>query len=136
MMIIDVRKLNAQKKYVGTMQFEYSASDDMIEIPLVTFNSPVSVCFDYEIFEDDSVEIRGTISYKLKGQCSRCLKETQAEISGELDAYFQPVKDSEDYSYSNGIVDLTQAVNDAIMLSMPYLLACEEECQALTYSDN
>jgi uncharacterized metal-binding protein YceD (DUF177 family) len=136
MMIIDIRKLNAQKKYVGHMEFSYSAPETLIEIPLVKFSTPVTVSFDYELFEDDSMEIRGTVSYTLEGQCSRCLKTASASVEGELDAYFQPKKECEDYSYSNGIVDLTKAVNDAIMASMPFLLSCGEDCESLTYSDN
>jgi uncharacterized metal-binding protein YceD (DUF177 family) len=135
MMIIDVRKLNAQKKYVGDMNFEYSAPDTLIDIPLVKFATPVRVDFEYELFEDDSLEIRGTVSYRLIGQCSRCLKEASMEIEGELDAYFQPFKDCEDYSYTNGKIDLTQAVNEAIMASLPFLLSCGEKCVSLSYSD-
>ncbi len=136
MMIIDVRRLNAQKKYVGSMEFTYDAPESLIEIPFVKFTAPVKIQFDYELFEDDSLEIRGTVSYGLEGQCSKCLNPAQAEVEGELDAYFQPIKDSEDYSYSNGMVDITRAVNDAIMASMPFLLSCGEDCKSLTYSDN
>ena len=136
MMIIDIRKLNAQKKYVGTMEFEYSAPENLIEIPFVKFVGPVLVRFEYELFEDDSMEIKGNVSYRLKGQCSRCLQDAITAVEGELDAYFQPVKDCEDYSYSNGMVDLTRAVDDAIMASMPFLLVCKEECEGLSYTDN
>ena len=134
-MIIDVRKLNAQKKYVGHVEFEHAAPETLIDIPMVKFHSPVRVQFDYEIYEDDSVDIRGTVAYRLVGQCSRCLQETSQEVEGELEAYFQPCKDAEDYSYSGGIIDLTQAVNEAIMVSLPFLLACEPECVALSYTD-
>ena len=136
MMIIDIRKLNAQKKYVGSMEFEYSAPENLIEIPFVKFVAPVLVRFEYELFEDDSIEIKGNVSYSLQGQCSRCLKDAITAVEGELDAYFQPVKDCEDYSYSNGIVDLTRAVDDAIMASMPFLLICKKECEGLSYTDN
>lgn len=134
-MIIDIRKLNAQKKYFGSMEMEYSAPKTLIEIPFVEFASPIQVRFDYELFEDDSLEVIGTVSYKLKGQCSRCLKETENEVQGELNAYFQPVKDCEDYAYTNGIVDLTKAVEDAVMASMPFTLSCGEDCKALVYVD-
>lgn len=135
MMIIDIRKLNAEKKYSGKMEFEYSAPETFIEIPLVKFASPVKVVFDYELFEDDSLEIRGTVSYLLEGQCSRCLKEARTEVVGELNAYFENRKDYEDYGYTNGIVHLQQAVEDAIMASMPYTLSCGEDCEGLSYSD-
>lgn len=133
MMLIDVRKLNAQKKYSGTMEFEYFAPEELIEIPFVKFAAPVKIVFDYDLFEDDSLEIRGKVSYRLIGQCSRCLQDAAQDIEGELDAYFQPCKDYEDYGYTNGIVDLKKAVEDAIMASMPYALSCGDDCEALSY---
>ena len=134
-MILDIRKLNAQKKYFGKVETEYSAPKSLIEIPFVEFVAPVRVQFEYEIFQDDSVEVRGEVVYKLKGQCSHCLKETEITVKGELDAYFQPQKDCEDYSYENGVVRLEQAVDDAIMASMPFTLSCGKDCNALVYID-
>ena len=89
MMNIDIRKLNAQKKYSGCMEFEYVAPETLIEIPFVKFVGPVKIVFDYELYEDDSLEIRGTVSYRLEGQCSRCLKDASQEVVGELNAYFE-----------------------------------------------
>ena len=134
MMIIDVRKLNAQKKYSGSMEFSYSAPETLIEIPFVKFASPVKVSFEYELFEDDSLEIHGTVAYKLEGNCSRCLKETAQEVEGELDAYFEPRKDYEDYGYTNGVIDLKKAVDEAIMASLPFTLSCGEDCEEISYN--
>ncbi|MBE7100637.1 MAG: hypothetical protein E7364_03385 [Clostridiales bacterium] len=133
MMIIDIRKLNAQKKYVGSMELEYSAPETLIEIPYVKFSAPVKISFDYEIFEDDSVEIRGTVSYRLEGQCSRCLKAASQEVVGELDALFECKKDFSDYGYTNGVLNLTKAVEDAIMASMPFSVSCGEDCEGISY---
>ena len=132
-MIIDIRQLNAKKAYSGAMRFEYIAPQELIEIPYVEFATPVVVEFDYELFSDDSLEIRGTVSYRLKGKCSRCLKETEADVVGEIVALFEPTKDCEDYSYTGSRVDLTNAVQDAIMASMPYLLSCGEDCQGIVF---
>ena len=135
MMIIDVRKLNAKKQYSGSMEFEYSAPETLIEIPFVKFSAPVKVTFDYELFEDDSMEIRGVVSYKLEGQCSRCLKDTIVSIEGELDAYFEPRQNYEDYGYMNGVIDLKKAVEDAIVFSMPFALSCGEDCEEISYKE-
>ena len=135
MMIIDIRKLNAQKKYSGSMEFSYTAPEELLDIPFVKFATPITVKFDYELYEDDSLEIRGSISYRLEGQCSRCLQETSQEIEGEIDAYFQPVKNAEDYTYTNGVVDLTKAVNEAIMASLPFTLSCGEECEGISFHE-
>ena len=133
MMTIDIRKLNVQKKYTGEMEFTYDAPAELIEIPLVKFATPVCVRFSYELFADDALEIHGTVSYRLEGQCSRCLKEAKADVEGELDALFEPTEDCEDYSYSNGIVDLKKAVDEAIMASMPFALSCGEDCESIGY---
>ena len=133
-MQIDIRKLNAQKKYEGHMEFEYSAPETFIEIPFVKFAAPIKIEFDYELYEDNSLDIRGSISYLLEGQCSRCLKETKMQVEGELNAYFENRKDYEDYGYTNGIVNITQAVEDAIMASMPFTLSCGDDCEPISYN--
>lgn len=116
------------------MEFEYSAPETFIEIPFVKFAAPVKIVFDYELYEDNSLEIRGSVFYVLEGQCSRCLKETKMQVEGELDAYFENRKDYEDYGYTNGVVNITQAVEDAIMASMPYVLSCGEDCETISYN--
>lgn len=134
-MIIDIRKLNAQKLYSGSMEFSYPAPTDLLTIPYVKFAEPVKVQFDYELFEDDALEIKGTVTYTLEGQCSKCLQDAREEVVGELEALFEPKPDAEDYSYTNGIVQLKQAVDESIMASMPFTLSCGEKCESLRYSD-
>ncbi len=135
MMVIDIRKLNAQKKYSGSMEFEYTPPESLIEIPFVKFGGQVKVVFDYELYEDDALEIRGIVRYRLEGQCSRCLNQASQEVEGELNALFEPTKDYEDYGYTNGTVHLETAVQDAIVASMPFILACKEGCQALSWTE-
>ncbi len=135
MMVIDIRKLNAQKKYVGEMEFEHSVPDTFIEIPFVVFDGPVKVKFEYELFEDNALEICGTVRYRLKGECSRCLQPAEQEIVGELIACFEDRKDYVDYGYTNGIIYLQNAVEDAVMASMPFALSCGEKCEGLSWTE-
>lgn len=133
MMIIDARKLNAQKKYSGRVEFDYEAPEDLIDIPFVKFAHAVKVEADYELFEDNSLELRGTVRYVLTGQCSRCLNDASEEVLGELNAYFEPRESAEDYSYFGGLIRLDDAVNDAIMASMPRVLSCGNDCKGIRY---
>jgi len=55
-------------------------------------------------------------------------------VEGELDAYFEPYKDYEDYGYTNGRIDLTKAVEDAIMASMPFSVSCGDNCEEISYN--
>ncbi len=138
MMLIEVRKLNMQKKYSGECEFSYSAPQELVLVPLATFAGDVQVKISYWILEDDSVEVKGSVAYALQGKCSRCLNETSASFRGEIDAYFIPQGgkgEEEDYTYQKGVVDLTACVNDAIMLSMPYVLLCREDCEGIAWQD-
>lgn len=134
-MKIDIRKLNAQKKYSGRMEFAYNAPETLIEIPFVKFAGEVKVEFEYELYEDDAFELHGSVSYTLEGKCSRCLKDAREDVRGELSALFEASKTPEDYAYENGVVDMTKAVEDAIMASMPFSISCGEACEGLQYSD-
>ena len=133
MMIVDVRKLNAQKKYSGRLEFSFQPNEELLQIPFVKFAEPAKVDVDYELYEDNALEIKGKVVYKLVGLCSRCLQEAVAVIEGEVDALFEERKDAEDYSYANGKVDLTLAIEDAIMQSMPFVLSCGKDCKAIEY---
>lgn len=134
MMVIDIRKLNAQKSYFGEMEFSYNAPESLLNIPLAVFDGPISVKFEYDLYEDNALEIRGKVSYRLKGQCTRCLRDVSVAVEGGLNALFEPKKDAEDYSYVGGVVDLTQAVEDAVVFSLPFTVLCDDECESISYS--
>ena len=135
-MIIDIRKLNAKKAYTGKLHFDYDAPEELIGIPFVSFVGPVSVDFSYELFADDALEIKGKVTYRLEGKCSRCLKEASQTVEGELDALFEASSEPEDYGYTGGIVRLQDAVEDAIMASMPFSLSCGEDCEGLSWIES
>ena len=136
---LDVRRLNAEKKYTGNLDFDFEAEENLVEIPFVKFSSPVIAKLHYEILEDDTVEVKGEISFSLKGLCSRCLKETEQIIKGEVEGYFVPTGskgEEEDYFYSNSFIDLREFLRDAVMFTMPAGLYCSEDCTAPDYNQN
>ena len=134
---IDVRKCNAEKRYAGDLELEFEGEESLVEIPYVSFSSPVRAKLHYEILEDDSVEVKGEISFSLKGACSRCLKETEQHIVGEAEGYFLPNGDpnGEDYAYHGGIVDLREFLRDAVLWNMPARLLCNDNCSAPEYRE-
>ncbi len=133
----DVRKANAEKKYAGELSFSFEAEPSLVEIPFVSISSPVDAKLHYEILEDDSVEITGSLAFTLKGSCSRCLKETQQRVSGQVEGYFVlNGTDGEDYSYSNGVIDFGEFLRDSVIFLMPARLVCNETCVAPDYKED
>ena len=130
MVNIDVLRAQALNKLSGDFSFETPADDQLIDVPFVAFSSPVFVSAHYEIFEDGKVEVTGSVKFSLKGLCSRCMKETEHELSGELNALFVPNGgDGEDYAYQNGRIKLDEAVRDAVIFALPGSFLCGEECE-------
>ena len=123
--VIDVRNCVARKNYEGTLEFEFDADESWNDIPFVNFSSPVKAELRYEILEDNSVEIEGSVSFSLKGACSRCLAETEQHFTGEANATFVCGKtDGEEYNYF-GNVDLREFLRDAVIFALPSRLLCD-----------
>jgi len=136
-MIIDVNKHISRKIYSGKLSFSYTPPSRLITVPLTDFESDAEVNVEYWLLDDDSVEVKGKVSYVISGSCSRCLNPARKQITAELSAYFIPEEgrriDYDDYLYSKGIIDLTECVNDAIMGAMPFSLLCDEGCKGIEY---
>lgn len=136
--MIDVRKCNAEGKYTGTLDFEFEGDASLIDIPFVSFSTPVHAVLDYEIFEDNSVEVKGELSFTLEGACSRCLKPAKEHVLTEAEALFVPQggkAEEEDYTYRNGIVDLGEFLRDTVLFALPSALFCAEGCSAPEYNE-
>ncbi len=134
---LDVRRANAEKKYAGELSFTFEADASLVEIPFVSISSPVEATLHYEILEDDSVEITGSLAFSLKGSCSRCLRETQQRIVGDVEGYFVPDgEDGEDYSYSGGVIDFGEFLRDSVIFLMPARLVCGDSCAAPDYKED
>lgn len=119
----------AKAAYTGEISFEYSPSQEYLLLPLCKIEGGVKVTGNYEIFEGDEVEVTFTISYRLKGQCSYCLADAEKEIEYSSTALFVTDKsDYDNYVYDGNRLDLTQAVNDALLISQPNVLLCREDC--------
>ncbi len=131
-MVIDVKKSAARGQYEGDFSFTLEPSADKLLIPLCSFGGAVNIEGRYTIYEDDSVGVAFTISYKLVGQCSYCLERAEKQIVYDSDVMFVTDKDDGDNYYYDGIrLDLTSAVNDALLFSQPEVLLCKEGCEGI-----
>lgn len=130
-MKLEVKRLNALKKYTGDFSFEVQPAQDSCLIPLCKIDGKVRVDGDYEIYDDDSVGVNFKIAYRITGQCSYCLKDAARDIEQTFEILFVPEEDPDNYSYDGVSIDLTTAVNDAILFSQPNILLCKEDCTGI-----
>ena len=130
-MELEVKKLNAQKEYTGLFDFDYVPENNLCLLPLSEIKSPVKITGEYEIYEDDSVGIKLTVSYKIIGQCSYCLNDAEHDVNFTSDIMFVPEKDDDNYYYDGIKINLETAVKDAILISQPNVLLCKEDCKGI-----
>lgn len=130
-MEIEVRRLNALKKYEGKFEYEYEPPQDSCLVPLCKIEGKVKVSGSFEIYEDDSVGVNLTVNYKIIGQCSYCLGEAEKDVSFTSEILFVTEEDDENYLYDGIKINLKSAVNDAILISQPNIILCREGCTGI-----
>lgn len=72
--------------------------------------------------------------------CDRCLDDAALDIAGEVSCYFlheepaDEVADEEDFGLideANGTVDLSETIQGAIAMDVPFVVLCREDCKGL-----
>lgn len=119
----------AKGEYTGNFSFVYEPPQDLNLLPLCRIEGGVKVEGEYEIFEGDEVEVTLKISYKLVGQCSYCLADAEKQIGYESEPllFVTDKDDCDNYYFDGNRLDLSQAVNDAVLFSQPEVLLCGKE---------
>ncbi len=91
----------------------------------------------------EDVCFSGSISTKMQLICSRCLEPFDHQLKSEVSSYYIPrptskaeegqeveihASDVDIEFYSDDKIDLTQSIYDQIMLSLPIIRLCNENC--------
>ncbi len=91
------------------------------------------------------VFLKGSISTEIEMTCSRCLEPLNYKIRSKVSSHYVPgqeagsrntdvelhVSDIEVECYSDNRIDLTQAVYDQMMLSLPLARLCRDDCKGI-----
>ncbi len=91
------------------------------------------------------VFLRGNISTEMQMSCSRCLEPIDYQVQAKVSSHYMPgqeggsleadvelhASDIEVEYYFNNQIDLTQAVYDQIMLTLPLAQLCKEDCKGI-----
>jgi uncharacterized protein len=91
--------------------------------------------------------LKGNVSAEIELTCSRCLESLIYPVQAKLESHYVPgsggkaegldtdlelhASDIEVEYYSDDRIDLTQAVYDQMMLNLPLVRLCREECKGI-----
>lgn len=130
-MVIDVKKLKRSGKESCSFHFDYEADDSAITLPDAEYSRPVSVNGTLTLGGNE-VWTEGEIEYFVSTKCSRCLDDVIFHNIVEFDETFSEDDNADGaYLYSRGLVDLTEMVNEKLLLSFPVSVLCKEDCKGI-----
>lgn len=129
--VIDLTENIANIGKTLPFQGEYVLDSGLLSYPEAVLDK-VRVEFGVT-FLNPSVAVNGTIICYVQGNCDRCFTKVEKEIGLHFEQIFckDDSENEDDYIYSSSLLDATKAVSDEIVLSMPSLLLCKDDCKGL-----
>ncbi|MBT4375527.1 MAG: DUF177 domain-containing protein [Nitrospina sp.] len=128
--------------------FSFVLKKDQLEIDQVGLSVNVDITVNGSLNRiDDDVYLKGTIKTSVVASCSRCLDTLSCPIDSGLKAHFVPsddrftaVRDVELHAsdidaevYENQQIDLTQSISDSILLAVPVITLCKDNCKGICF---
>ena len=80
------------------------------------------------------IAITGRVNFVTIDTCHRCLDTTRSERSAIVGALFDEADDDESYPLDGQEIDVEQMLRDEVILSLPLVTTCEEECSSVVDS--
>jgi len=87
----------------------------------------------------EGVLVTGTVTAALEGECSRCLGPVAGEVVADVQELFaypdstteETTDDGEVSRFEGDFLDLEPVVRDAVVLALPLVPLCREDCPGL-----
>lgn len=87
----------------------------------------------------DGILVTGIVRADVTGECDRCLEPASFEISGEIEEYYLFEEPENPQEYEDGfelvsperVIDLGEAISDAVVMDTPFVVLCQPDCQGL-----
>ena len=87
----------------------------------------------------DGILVTGIVRAEATGECDRCLDPASFEVAGEIEEYYLFAEPEDPEAYEDGfellgedrVIDLSDAVSDAIVMDTPFVLLCKPDCAGL-----
>ena len=129
--VIDLAESFANVGNPISYELDCKLDSSLLPYPNATLNG---VSLELEItFLKPNVHVVGNIICSVDGFCDKCLSEVSTQINLPFDQIF--FKDSsvevDAYVYTGSRLDLTKAICDEIVLSLPGSLLCKQDCKGL-----
>lgn len=99
----------------------------------VDFLTPIRISGTY-LFAEDTYFVNGTLQTSYRAICGRCLESFTVPLKLSFTEEFvrKPNEEKPDqYVFEGDTIDLTDMVNDLVVLNIPIRHICREDCRGL-----
>ena len=137
--VLDVRELGRRPGSMRAVRAEAPAPADLtVGLAQVPEGSPIALDLRLESVVE-GVLVSGSATAEVAGECARCLNPVRDEVSVELtelsaypDSVTEQTSDIDDVRHLVGdMLDLEPVVRDALVLALPLMPLCREDCRGL-----
>lgn len=140
-MIFDIDKL-----IEGDLDFKVTEKAGHFKIDHPDCSLCQDVCIEGTLKKvDEDIYLSGRVSTELETVCSRCLEAIRLSVRSEMSAKYVPKSERDEWDsehelheadidtefYNANKVDITNTVHDQILLSIPLVCLCKEDCMGL-----
>ncbi len=129
-MIIDLKKIRLSGKDEQNFFFEYFPETELVDIPNAELTLPVKVEGTAYLTGNHTAYVEGSVNYSIKGECTRCLAPATKEFVIDFAENFDGDNETS-YPVVCDRLDLSQIVNDLIIMNIPVSFLCKEDCKGL-----
>lgn len=130
-MIIDVIKLKSSGKDYLDFSFEYVYNGEESLFYNTVIDGAINFTGSLQLHRDD-VYVDGEISCTIVGECARCLEKAKETFVSDIHiVYVRDNPKDDEYSYKSGKIDMRQAVNDFLIINLPTIIYCKQDCKGL-----
>ena len=126
--------------------FNFVLKKDQLEIDQGGLSVNVDITVNGSLNRiDDDVYLKGAVMTSVVASCSRCLDTLSYPVDSDLKSHFVRsndrsiskrdvelhASDIDAEVYENQQIDLTQSIRDSILLAVPVICLCEENCKGI-----
>ena len=139
-MVFDIEEISD-----GGLNFSLLLNKDQLEIDQAGLSVNVDIAVSGSLTRvGDDVYLKGKVRTDVVASCSRCLDTLSHPIDSDFKSHFVSpdryisarevelhASDIDTEVYENQQIDLTQSVRDGILLAVPVICLCKENCKGI-----
>lgn len=136
-MLIDIKPISRSAGAALAIELEISPDDLDLTSLGYRLSRPLEFRGLLQNTGNGILALTGRIQAGYEGDCARCLTTVGADLEIAVSDNFQPGDDAGDekdeltYRYSGGCLDISQAMRDNLIPSLPARMICREDCPGL-----